>query len=197
MENIDDRLNKAIAEKDLSRIRQILSGFITADQGFSKSVLDDKIRYCERMGFSEDELFEEFDGDRFNENSDEWDSAYFTKQRVKFDSNFSRKRLEHLKQVGRKLFLQPEKKPASVRIEGRTRDSTAPSQPLSRMSRHGESSHNAALGGSIVIGGVGAVIGGVVAMANGAAVLSGVLIGGITGAVVGAGVGSVLDNKDA
>jgi hypothetical protein len=190
MENIDDMLNKAIAEKDLRQIRQILSVFITGDQSFSKAALEDKIGYCVRMGFSESELFEEFDGVPFNENSDEWDEAYFTKQRVKFDSNFSRERLEHLKRVGKKLFLEPAK-------EERRYSSTKPPQYSSRTSHSGGSSHNAALGGVIVAGGAGAVIGGFVAAASGAAVLAGVLIGGIAGAAVGAGVGAVLENKDA
>jgi hypothetical protein len=188
MENIDDRLNKAIADKDLDRIRQILSGFITADQGFSKAVLEDKISYCVRMGFSENDLFEEFDGEPFSENSDEWDAAYFTKQRVKFDSNFSRKRLEHLKQVGKKVFPVP-------KMEERKRGSTD-STASPRTNPHRGSSHNAALGGALVLGGAGVVIGGIVAAASGAAVLAGVLIGGIAGAAVGAGIGTVLDNKD-
>jgi hypothetical protein len=188
MEDIDAMLDKAIADKDLGRIRQILSVFITGDAGFSKAVLEDKIKYCVRMGFSESDLFEEFDGEPFNENSDKWDDAYFAKQRVKFDSNFSRERLEHLKQVGKKLFLVPE-------VEERRRGSTDSTVPP-RASRHRGSSHNAALGGALVLGGAGAVIGGIVAAASGAAVLAGVLIGGIAGAAVGAGIGTVLDNKD-
>jgi hypothetical protein len=188
MENIDDRLNKAIADKDLGRIRQILSGFITADQGFSRAVLEEKVNYCVRMGFSESELFEEFDGEPLNENSDEWDTAYFTKQRVKFDSNFSRERLEHLKQVGKKVFFEPE---MEERRCGSTDSTASP-----RTNRHRGSSHNAALGGALVLGGAGAVIGGIVAAASEAAVLAGLLIGGIAGAAVGAGIGTVLDNKD-
>jgi ribosomal protein L21E len=34
MENTDEMLNKAIRERDMSQIRQILSVFITGDQSF-------------------------------------------------------------------------------------------------------------------------------------------------------------------
>jgi len=195
MENINDTPNKALVEKDIDRIRSILSGFITADQGFSQGILDEKLRYCKSRGVSEDELFVPFEGEALNENSAEWDTAYFARQRTKFDANFSRERLEHLRKVGKKLFPasdKSEKKNPSMEAKAGRSYSGEVRSRYSGYSRT-SSSNNNAIGCAIVGGGVGLIVGGIIAAASGTAVLGGVLIGGIAGAAVGAGVGTVLD----
>ena len=140
MENINDTLDQALVKKDIGRIREILSGFITADQGFSKGVLDEKIRYCESMGVSRDDIFVPFTGEPLNKNSAEWDIPYFVKQRVQFDANFSSERLEHLREVGEKLF------PASAgsEAEKRNRHPSDHQRPFSRSSRTDSGPRNAA-----------------------------------------------------
>jgi hypothetical protein len=186
MENINVTLDKALEKKDLDAIRRILSTFITADQSFSKGLLDERLRYCVRMGVSEEELFVPFDGGPLNENPTEWNIDYFAKQRVRFNANFSRERLEHLRQVGKKLFPKIDRE--------KSKDETAPG-PIPRTGSR-QRNNNAMLGGAIVIGGAGAVAGGIAAAVSGSAVLGGVLIGGIIGAAVGAGAGAMLNGKE-
>jgi hypothetical protein len=185
MENINVSLNKAIEKRELGRIREILSGFITADQSFSKGIFDERLRYCVSRGVLEQELFVPFDGGLLNENPIEWDIPYFAKQRVRFHANFSRERLEHLRQIGKKIFLESDSVPETGEGSTFTEEKTY----------HPGKGNNAAIGGAIILGGIGAIIGGIVAAAGEAAIFGGVLIGGIAGAVVGACVGVTLDRK--
>jgi hypothetical protein len=104
MDNINETFQKAIDKKDIESIRDTLVVFITMDQGFSKGVLDKKIRYCNANGISDDELYAEFDGGTFKEDPVEWDVSYYAEQRTKLRYNFSKKRLVHLRKVGQKLF---------------------------------------------------------------------------------------------
>jgi hypothetical protein len=110
MEDIDPTLEKSLADKDIRGIRNVLSTFITEDQGFSRGIFDKNVKYCCRKGF---DVFEDFKGEDFKpqfkpEGGTNWTKEYYAEQRTEFLYNFSRERLSHLKQVGKYLFSSEE-----------------------------------------------------------------------------------------
>jgi len=106
VENIDINLllKKAINEKDFSEIRNILTTSMIQDPGFNKGVFDERLKRCFDAGISENDIFVPFEGEPFNDDRKTWTNDYYAKQQTELRYNFSVKRLEHCKGIGRELF---------------------------------------------------------------------------------------------
>jgi hypothetical protein len=99
-------------------------GFMLEDQGFSKGVFDEKVRYCRAQHISDNDLFVPYDGGPLIEDTSQWTNKYYASQQTKFRANFSRERLAHLKKVGAHLFprVEAQKKNAERISDSSTRE---------------------------------------------------------------------------
>lgn len=104
MEDINQTLNAAIRSKDMDTIRNILSTSMVQDPGFNKGVFAERLNRCFTAGITEEAIFVDFEGKPFDENSQNWTMRYYAEQQTEFRYNFSRKRLEHLKNVAKTLY---------------------------------------------------------------------------------------------
>ncbi|GHU46536.1 hypothetical protein FACS1894200_00280 [Spirochaetia bacterium] len=104
----NDELNAAIKEKNIFRIRNILTTYIINDKYFSRGIVNEKIGYCEKQGIADTVLFEEFDGKELITDENKWTDRYYAELQTAFRGNFSKVRLEHLKKVANRL-LNPDK----------------------------------------------------------------------------------------
>lgn len=162
--SVSDNLINAVSEKDIQSIRDCLAASIVFDpnmtRGFSES-----LRYCLENGIAEDELYESHDGRSLNRPVT---NDVFSDLCAELGTNFSRERIDAIRNVGRKLH--PPKKGLdneehrSDRMENRKTVNMA--LPMAAF----------AIGGAIVGGIVGglllkkALIGAVIGVVGGAAV---------------------------
>lgn len=98
-------LEKSVQSGNMSEIRGALIGYIDNDPAFKHyndpGQLEDAIRYVSQKCGSP---FEAHDGQKLDEvGNDSWNEKYFQLQKVRFRSNFSKERLEHLRNVGAKV----------------------------------------------------------------------------------------------
>jgi hypothetical protein len=113
MQNINETLDQAIRDKDITAVRRALGTWILQDPGFAKDVFDKKVHHCLSSGISKAELFVPFAGEPLTEESAAWTDRYFASAKTEFDHNFSEERLAHLRKVGAKLFPAVSKPSAS------------------------------------------------------------------------------------
>lgn len=107
--SISEELKKDVAEKNISAIRNDLLGNIPFDLNFSKD-FKESLDYCLKNGISDDLLYVEHDG---RELSDEVSKSNFNNLHAQLRINFSKERLEKIKEIGRKLYPVKEEKPVS------------------------------------------------------------------------------------
>lgn len=181
--SISEELKKDVAEKNISAIRNDLLGNIPFDLNFSKD-FKESLDYCLKNGISDDLLYVEHDG---RELSDEVSKSNFDNLHAQLRTNFSKERLEKIKEIGRKLYPVKEEKPVSQNPYKSTethRQTTASSSS----GESGDSGLLLAVGAGILIGAIG---GGIL----GGLLFKKALIGAIAGAAIGAGAGAKLSRK--
>lgn len=88
---------EAIQEGKVQKIRIMLKNSMLADPSLVR------FEEMERAAASVKGLYDEHDGRKFIENPNEWNDEYMNKIMVQVVDNFSHKRVEHLKEVVRKL----------------------------------------------------------------------------------------------
>ena len=88
---------EAVSEGNVRRIRIMLKDSLLVDPSFGR------FNEMERAASLVKGLYDEHDGRSFNENPEEWDDSYMDKIMVQVVSNFSHERVNHLKEVVRKL----------------------------------------------------------------------------------------------
>ena len=165
----------AVNRRDVGLVRVMMKDSLLVDPTFS--------RFNEMLNATKslDGLYDEHDGRELKSDRTEWNDDYMNMLMVQVVGNFSRERLEHLKQVVRYLRPVAETQPGN----GRT---NYPPAPIS--GRDGDSSGRDDSYEKIAIGAAaGAVVGGVIAAVAEVTVLGGVIIGAIGGAVCGAVIG--------
>ena len=101
--------------RDMYDIIGALMGYINADPYFQKSDFDEAVQYVLSNGVTRAQLFVPFDEDLdFEEDSCKWDNEYYSFARVYLKDNFCEKRIQHVKNVARKL--RPVSPAAPVRV---------------------------------------------------------------------------------
>ena len=98
--NINKEIKNYIADKNIEGIRADLWIYIGVDPNFTKDFIEN-LNYCLRNGISESELYENHDGRSM---SDEVTNDNFAKLCDQLRINFSKERLEKIKEIGRKLY---------------------------------------------------------------------------------------------
>jgi len=106
---VSDELKKNVAEKNIPAIRDDLWGCIAFDPNFTMKCKD-CLDYCQQNGITDDLLYAEHDGRELN---DEISEENFDKLCGQLRTNFSKERLERIKEIGRKLYPVKEEKPVS------------------------------------------------------------------------------------
>lgn len=98
--NINKEIKNYVAAKNIEGIRADLWIYIGVDPNFTKDFIEN-LNYCLRNGISESELYENHDGRSM---SDEVTNDNFAKLCDQLRINFSKERLEKIKEIGRKLY---------------------------------------------------------------------------------------------
>lgn len=98
-------MNEAIETKNIFQIR---NGFYTIaheDRNFSTGYFESTLEYVKRKNIPG--LFQPFDGEVFKK-EEEWNEEYWAWIAASLMDNFCEERIQHLKQIGRKIY--PKKK---------------------------------------------------------------------------------------
>ena len=99
--SISEEIKNYVAAKNVEGIRADLWVYIGIDPNFTKDFIEN-LNYCLKNGISENELYENHDGRSM---SDEVAIDNFAKLCDQLRINFSKERLEKIKEIGRKLYL--------------------------------------------------------------------------------------------
>lgn len=100
----NDYLKKAVQSGDIRKVRGALVGIIQADPSFRTEELSNAIRYCKN---NEMDPFEQLEDSELpiNEDKSSWDIKYFSLAETYLHSNFTEKRLNHVKEVGQAVNI--------------------------------------------------------------------------------------------
>ena len=97
---VSEEIKNYVAAKNVEGIRADLWIYIGIDPNFTKDFIEN-LNYCLKNGISENELYENNDGRSM---SDEVTNDNFAKLCDQLRINFSKERLEKIKEIGRKLY---------------------------------------------------------------------------------------------
>lgn len=113
--------------RDMFDIVGALMGYINADPQFKTDDFEQAVQYVLSHGVTEDELFAPFNKDiEFEEEPSKWNEEYYSFARVYLKDNFSRKRIEHVKAVARKLYPRKASEQKVMQtVSEKTRNSSA------------------------------------------------------------------------
>lgn len=98
--SVNKEIKNYVADKNVEGIRAELWIYIGIDPNFTKDFIEN-LNYCLKNGISESELYENHDGRSM---SDEVTNDNFAKLCDQLRINFSKERLEKIKEIGRKLY---------------------------------------------------------------------------------------------
>lgn len=182
---VSEKLKDAVSSRDYVGIRDALWSRIALDPNFSKG-FPESLNYCLEQGILEKDLYEEHDNRPM---SDEVSNDNFSALCGELSTNFSKERLEKIKEIGRKLYPAEEKSQSQISSHSTERHRTMTS---SSSNDTGDSGLLFAVGAGILIGAIcGGILGGLL--------LKKAVIGAVAGAAIGAGVGTgvgkTLSNK--
>lgn len=169
---------EAVQAGNVRRVRIMMQDSLLVDPTFTE------FNTMEKAAASMAGLYDEHDGKELIEDRNLWNDDYMDKVMVKVLSNFSHKRIEHLKEVVR--YLRPVTKSVTPKIEQKSHHNYSTTRHGSyedekRCCQESGDYRGAKIGAGVV---VGAAVGGVIASAAGATIAG--MIGGIgAGAIVG------------
>lgn len=168
--------HEAVEEKNKLRIRIMMKDSLLVDPTFTQ------FGEMERAASSVEGLYEPHDGREFKEDKEAWDDDYMNELMVQVVSNFSHERVNHLKEVVRRL--RPVKNESK---SGRPSGGHGASgeEKISYQEQKRRDQENGSYRGCKIAAGavVGAVAGGVVA----AIVEAPVAVGALAGAAIAGG----------
>lgn len=178
--SVSEKLKSAVTTKDIVAIRDCLWSRIVLDSNFTKG-FPESWKYCLDNGISESELYQEHDGREINL---EPTGENFDLLCGQLRTNFSKERLDKIKEIGRKLYPVSEEKPVNQN------PATQNSNHRTKTSPNSSSTQDDGSAGLLIAGlAIGALAGGLLGgLLFGKAVAAG--IGAIAGAAVGGTVGA-------
>lgn len=181
---LTNAFKEAVNSGNVRRIRIMMKDSLLVDPTFRE------FKEMENAAASVQGLYDIHDKKEFELNKENWDDNYMNKQMVQLVSNFSHKRIEHIKDVVR--YLRPEVKTTQSSIETRRNNSTNTITNTSKSykeQKRRDQRKGDFLGSTVATGAVaGAVAGAVVASATASMTIAGAVA---TGAVAGGVVGGV------
>jgi len=95
-------LINAIENRELSKVYSILYTILLSDPGFKTGRFDQAIADIKAGNF--EEVFQEYNGTEFK-SENEWDKQYWDSVASDLVDNFCYERIEHLKEVSAKLYI--------------------------------------------------------------------------------------------
>ena len=176
--SVSDKLKTDVAARNLVAIRDDLWSRIVLDPNFTDG-FPESWKYCLDNGITEEELYEKHDGRDIDL---ELTGENFDLLGGQLRTNFSKERLDKMKEIGRKLYPVNEEKSesqTSAHVDGKTK-------PTDK-----EPSSDSGEAGLLLAGiAIGAVAGGII----GAAIF-GKAVAAAVGAVIGAAAGGTIGAK--
>ncbi len=175
---VTEKLKEAVSSRDFDGIRDALWSRIALDPNFSKG-FPESFNYCLEQGILEKDLFEEHDNRPM---SDEVSNDNFSELCGELRTNFSKERLEKIKEIGRQLY------PVEEKPKSQTSAQTSETHRTTSSSTKSDSSDSGlliAVGAGILLGAIG---GGIL----GGLLLKKAFVGAIAGAAIGVGVGAAV-----
>ncbi|MCK8823444.1 hypothetical protein [Fuchsiella alkaliacetigena] len=101
---VDKYLKTAFKDRDIVRIRNILANFLRKDPADVKGKVQPYLKRIEKKTTELNlNLWQEHDGRLFKEKED-WDKNYLNRLRAQLMNNFSKKRFNHILEVGRFVY---------------------------------------------------------------------------------------------
>ena len=88
--------NAAVRDKNIRRVRIMMKDSLVRDPSFAE--FEEMRREAER-GIGAKNLYDKHDGESFTLNKSDWNKSYMNNQLVDLMANFSRERINHLKNV--------------------------------------------------------------------------------------------------
>jgi hypothetical protein len=178
---ITDSFMDAVKNEDIKDIRIMLKESLLVDP--TSADFEKKIQYVRNN--SNLDVYVEHDGRPFNDKST-WNNDYMDKLMSQLATNFSKERIDHLKEVVR--YLRPmaaQSQTSSVSSNRDTHDGSQRNDQSGYQKRKEQDQRDGAYRGTKIAGGavVGAVVGSVVAAVAGATVIGGAAIGAAVGGV--------------
>ena len=99
--HVSEQMKQAVNEKNIVEVRDKLWSRIALDPNFSKGHFDENLKYCHEHGISDNNIFEKHDNRPM---SDEISNDNFSNLCGQLCTNFSKERLEKIKEIGKKLY---------------------------------------------------------------------------------------------
>lgn len=100
---ITKTLEQAVNKGDLTGIYSIFYTVLHEDPAFSTGKFEQLLAYVRSRNVPE--FMQPFDGEKFG-SEEEWNEEYWALQASELVDNFCEERIEHLKKVGRKLYME-------------------------------------------------------------------------------------------
>lgn len=173
--SVSVNLRNAVAEHNIEDIRGGLWACIAVDPNMTGK-FKESLEYVLSNGISENELFDNDDGESF---STEPTQENFNELGGMISTNFSKKKLDALCNIGRILYPPKYSTPKELKRESSNTDTGSGPQQ-----NHQTSNTTATIGGAVLGAAAGALIG-KIAIGGAAAILGGLAIGAAVGATVG------------
>ena len=191
--SVSDNLKKSVSEKNIVAIRDGLWSRIALDPNFTDG-FPENWDYCLNNGITESDLYENHDNRPM---SDEVSLENFSALCGQLRTNFSKERLNKIKEIGRKLYPPTEEKTQSQ--TSNTQSSGQRRTVTSSASNQSDGDSGLLIAG-LAIGGAfaGGLLGGFIvwkAVEVGIGAIAGVAVGAIAGVAVGAIAGAKLSKN--
>ncbi len=100
---ISNEFKENVNSGNVFTIRSALIDYLIMDTSFKK--FDEAIEYTKQQHIEILEPFSESETDSIEQNSDKWTNDYLNRQKCGLIDNFSLERIEHLKKVIKKVFI--------------------------------------------------------------------------------------------
>ncbi len=169
---------EAVSIGNVRRVRIMMKDSLLVDPSFRE------FNEMEKASASMHGLYDNHDGRAFEENEDNWDNNYLSKQMVQLIGNFSKERIAHVKEIVRHLYPVTN---ALYNSAGST-ETNHSSKERGNMSyqekKRQDQLDGSYLGPKVATGAiVGGVVGGVIASVAGVTVVGGAIAGAAVGGV--------------
>ncbi|MDR0916490.1 MAG: hypothetical protein LBN02_04805 [Oscillospiraceae bacterium] len=163
---IPDTFVKAVSEGNMQAVHRRLADLMPIDP--SLHMQDEMLKYAEEKLPN---LYQTHDGDELKTDAESWTEAYYDQERYRLEKNFSRERLNMLRDLTRHMYADVIQREET---EARQHQQSAPQQYAKK------SGSAKLLGGAAAVVGAAAVAVGVVASSTAVSVIGAVVVvGGI------------------
>ena len=98
-----NKMDEALATKDVKRIRNLLKAYITADPADSSNTIKLTLLDIRESGIT---VFEKSDDVMMQNDRSRWTEEYFVDLQVRLRNNFSEERYKHMLEVGAHVYPQ-------------------------------------------------------------------------------------------